>query len=157
MEDPSRVNAWLKVEGLPDLPLSLPGGGIVEVTLGEAPDPVVTMQIGISLKPLRIRSVDFGAGVTLDQIEGVDWSEAISQAFAAHVVGTIDRMVEGDPAGDSPQRRAYIRRDELKLDRVAELYRSDPDAPRRAVQEGMGVSRSTAARWIQLARDEGKL
>lgn len=58
------------------------------------------------------------------------------------------------PAPPGPVARRYTYTDAVPVDLVAEYYRV---GKRRAVMSGLRLTRSTAARWIRLARESGAL
>jgi len=75
--------------------------------------------------------------------------------------GTTVRVVIGDEAQARASRRAVAatRRstDVETLRSVAEVYRDNPHAPTRAVQEALGVAHRTAGLYVQRAREAGLL
>lgn len=68
-----------------------------------------------------------------------------------------DRVSEFAAELDSAYGRSYNRVDDDLLQRVADAYRAGGEAPTRHVAETIGVTRSTAAKYVQRARKAGFL
>lgn len=118
---------------------------------------------------LELVAVDGGREVRATDLRAIkveDLVEAIVSACMLPAERTDEGMVildrDVEPRSNVARLRIARRNERRKvtdelLQRVAAVYRAEPDRPVLEVQRVLGVSRSTAFRYVQVARERGFL
>ncbi len=145
--------------------LAVPSPVTITVT-GEPFDLVLAVELQggrFVCRDLRVTQVDGGPPVTGEALRRIPVSEVIRTALE-------DTIVRGEQIGPELWEAAPMgapRRDIARhgptdeaLKHVAAIYRFTHalgESPTKGVQERLGLPRSTAARWVALARERGYL
>jgi hypothetical protein len=136
---------------------------VMRVSVGESSRPEVDSYElrrrigGPKVSSGRVRNVPFelilrrGIGLaTVVKLHRRDDPRVVGWGLATHAES------EAANAVAESERRRWKLDDEL-LARVAEVYLSNPEAPRRAVEAAFNVTQRTASHWIRKARERGFL
>lgn len=118
---------------------------------------------------LELAAVDGGREIRATDLRAIkveDLVEAIVSACMLPAERTDDGMVildrDVEPRSNVARLRVARRNERRKvtdelLQRVAAVYQAEPDRPVLEIQRVLGVSRSTAFRYVQVARERGFL
>ncbi len=145
--------------------LAVPSPVTITVT-GEPFDLVleVELQAGrLVCRDLRVRQVDGGPPVTGEALRRIPVSEVIRVALEDLIERAEEiapQTWESAPIGPPPEHVARHGPTDEALRHVAAIYRFTyalGESPTKGVQDRLGLPRSTAGRWVALARERGFL
>jgi hypothetical protein len=118
---------------------------------------------------LQVKQRNGGPPVTSEGIRGIPVATLTKAAGARHILETQvsgsgdTRLTKISPLTFTPEQLEQLRQDgpvDTTLQRVSVLYRLAlvmGEPPTRAVERTFNLPRSTAGRWVSLARDRGFL